>query len=441
MTQQRWLRLLVALMAGSLLVAACGGDDDDDDGAATDTTAADGETTTSDGEAPAGDGVYKVGSLLPSTGALAFLGPPMIGGVEMAVQEINDAGGVNGAPMELVQQDDGTDPDIASTAADFLLAENVDVIVGAAGSGVSLAVIDKITGTPVVQCSPSNTGLQFTTYDDGGFYFRTAPPDNLQAQVLTDLITGDGHTNVAIIAQSTEYGEGFANALAEELDAAGVTVTPSDPILYDAEAGNYQAEAAQLAEAAPDAIAMISYEEGAQVLQAAIAAGVGPATVQWYGADGIQSSRFWQSVDPSNPVAVQGIRGTAPSAAPAGGEGTFRERFAAFRPPGDTIYSGHAYDCVVVAALAAIQAGSDAPEAIQENMNGITRDGEKCTLFADCVALLEEGEDIDYDGAAGPLDFIDAGEPGSGEYDTWQFGADGAVEVIDESIPIAGEEE
>jgi branched-chain amino acid transport system substrate-binding protein len=73
-------------------------------------------------------------------------------------------------------------------------------------------------------------------------------------------------------------------------------------------------------------------------------------------------------------------------------------------------------------------------------MISVTKDGEKCTLFAECVELLEAGEDIDYDGAAGPLDFIDAGEPGAGAYDTWQFAADGSVEVIETSIPVEGEE-
>jgi branched-chain amino acid transport system substrate-binding protein len=433
MKHKRWVWVVALVAASTLAASACG--DDDDGGAADD------ETTTTAGEAPEGDGVLRIGSLLPSTGGLGFLGPPMIGGVEMAVEEINAAGGVLGQDVELFQQDDATDADVASTAADNLLADNVDVIVGAAGSSVSLAVIDKITGTPVVQCSPSNTGLQFTTYDDGGFYFRTAPPDNLQAQVLTDLITGDEHTNVAVIAQSTEYGEGFANALADELEAAGATVTPAEPILYDPEAeGGYQSEAQQLADAAPDAVAIISYEEGAEVIQAAIAAGIGPDAAQWYGADGIQGSSFWEAVDPNSPATVQGIKGTAPSAAPAGGEATFRERFEAFRPGVDTIYSGHAYDCVVVAALAAIAAESDAPEAIQSEMINVTKDGEKCTLFAECVELLEAGDDIDYDGAAGPLDFVEAGEPGAGEYDTWQFAADGSVEVIEASIPVAGEE-
>jgi branched-chain amino acid transport system substrate-binding protein len=431
MKHKRWVSVMALVAASTLAASACGDDDGDD--------ASGDETTTTAGEVPEGDGVLTVGSLLPSTGALSFLGPPMIGAVEMAVEEINAAGGVLGQDVVLVQQDDGTDPDVASPAADNLLADNVDVIVGAAASGVSLAVIDKITGTPVVQCSPSNTGLQFTTYDDGGFYFRTAPPDNLQAQVLTDLITGDEHSTVAIIARSDEYGEGFANALADELEAAGATVA-GDPILYDPEAGNYQAEAQQLADAAPDAIAMIAFDEGGQVLQAAIAAGIGPDAAQWYGTDGIQSGTFYEKVDPANAAVVQGIKGTAPSAAPADGEATFRERFEAFRPGVDTIFSGHAYDCVVVAALAAIEAESDAPEAIQQHMISVTKDGEKCTLFAECVELLEAGEDIDYDGAAGPLDFIDAGEPGAGAYDTWQFAADGSVEVIETSIPVEGEE-
>ena len=441
MSNRRWLRPFAVMAVGALVVAACGGDDDDDDSTTTGgdeatTTAAGDDTTTTMGEMPEGDGALKIGYLLPQTGALDFLGPPMIDAVKMAGEEINAAGGFNGTDVELIGQDDGTDPDVASAAADKLLAEGVDAIVGAAASGVSLAVIDKITGTPVVQCSPSNTGLQFTTYEDDGYYFRTAPPDNLQAQVLADLMVNDGAESAVVLGRSDEYGEGFANALVEELDAAGVEV--GDPIIYDAEAGCYEAEAQQIVDAGTDSVAMISFDEGGLILQAAIAAGVGPADVQWYGADGIQSGSFFEKVDPDDPAVVEGIRGTAPSAAPADGEATFRERFEAFSPGTDTIYSGHAYDCAVLVALAAAEAGSDSAEAIQQHMISVTKDGEKCTLVADCLALIEEGTDIDYDGAAGPLDFADAGEPGAGAYDTWEFAADGSVAVLEESIAVAG---
>jgi branched-chain amino acid transport system substrate-binding protein len=438
-------RFLAALAVVAIVAAGCGDDDDDDDsadtGAATDTAASadTGATTdTGGGTAAAADGVLRVGYLLPQTGALSFLGPPMIEAVEMAIEEINAAGGVNGQPVELVGRDDGTDPDVANAAVDDLLAENVDFIVGAAASSVSLAVIDKITTAGIPMCSPSNTGVQFSAYPDNDLYFRTAPPDNLQSQVLADLVLGDGNTTAVVLGRSDEYGEGFAGFVAEELEAAGVTV--ADTIIFDpSPTAVYSDVAGDIAAAAPDAVVMISFDEGARVIQEAIAAGVGPADLQWYGADGIQSSSFYEAVDPDDPTVVEGLRGTAPSAAPAGGEATFRERFEAFAPGVDTIYSGHAYDCTVLAALSATRAGSDAPADIAAAMNDATRPpGTTCSLVAECLELAA-AEDIDYDGAAGPLDFVDTGEPGAGEYDTWEFDATGAVTIIEESIPVAGE--
>jgi branched-chain amino acid transport system substrate-binding protein len=439
-------------------LAACGDDDDGEESTdttaaadGTSTTAAEEETTTTTAPpieescdtsaAPTGsgatsEGVLRLGYLLPESGSLAFLGPPMICAVYMAVSEINAAGGVNGQPVELVAADDGTDADVASTAADQLLANGVDYIVGAAASGVSLAVLDKITSAGVPMCSPSNTGAQFTTVDDnGGFYFRTAPPDNLQAQVLADLVTGDGVSNVAIVARSDEYGEGFAEFLQQELEALGATVPTVE--LYDPDAGTYSDVGTALAEASPDAVAMIAFEEGAAVMQAGIAAGVGPQDVQWYGSDGIQSSSFHEAVDPDDPSVVEGVRGTAPSAAPADGEATFRDRFSTFAPDVDTIFSGHAYDCVALAAIAAASAGSDAAADIQAQVVAVSGGGTKCSLPADCLAAASGGEDVDYDGAAGVLDFVEAGEPGAGSYDTWEFDAEGAVGVIEESIPVS----
>lgn len=423
------LTKLLALLAALTMVAAACGDDDD---VATDTTAPE------NGEAPEGDGVFKIGYVLPQSGALAFLGPPMIAGVEMAVEELNAAGGVLGQPVELVESDSGTDADIANASVDTLLSEGVDYIVGPAASGVALSVIDKITTAGIPMCSPSNTGVQFTSYEDRDLYFRTAPPDNLQAQVLADLIIDDGHTNVVVMGRSDEYGEGFANLLAEELENLGATVP--ETIIFDQEAGSYQAEAQQVANASPDAVAMISFDEGAQIITAAIAEGVGPDAVQWYGADGIQSGSFGEKVDANNPAVVEGIRGTAPSAAPADAEPTFRERFEAFAPDIDALYSGHAYDCVMIGALAAAVAGTDESGSVADEINDVTREGEKCSLAEACLELIDAGSDIDYDGGAGPLDFVDAGEPGAGAYDTWRFDAEAAVEVIEESIAVTAEE-
>ena len=434
-TRQRGLwRVLALLFAITLVAAACGDDDDD---AADDTTTTAGDTDTTVAE-NTGDGTLQIGYVLPQTGSLSFLGPPMIEAVKMAVEEINAAGGILGQPVELIETDSGTDPDVANTSVDQLLSQGVDYIVGPASSGVALSVIDKITGAGTPMCSPSNTGVQFTNYDDDSFYFRTAPPDNLQAQVLADLIVGDDHTNVVVLGRSDEYGEGFANFLAEELEALGAEVP--EVIIYDHDAGSYQAEAQAIASHSPEAVAMISFEEGAQVITSAVAEGVGPQDVAWYGADGIQSSSFWESVDANDPTVVSGVRGTAPSAAPASGEATFQDRFAEFAPGTDTIFSAHAYDCVMIGALAAAMAGSDAPADIQSEINDITLGGEKCSLAEECLQLIEDGDDVDYDGASGALDFVEAGEPGAGAYDTWTFDDEGAVQILEESIDVSGED-
>ena len=181
MLQKKWLRLLVALTIASMIAAACGGDDDDDDDASSDET-----TETTEAEAAASDrgnvdGELVIGALLPQSGDLSAIYDALSTPVDMAIEEINAAGGVNGTPVVRADADDGTSPDVAATGLDTLLnSDNVDVIVGPAASGVAVSLIDTVREAGVVQCSGSNTSAELSTVDDGGFYFRTAPPDALQ---------------------------------------------------------------------------------------------------------------------------------------------------------------------------------------------------------------------------------------------------------------------
>ena len=93
-----------------------------------------------------------IGTLRPETGSLAFLSEPLVLAVDMAIRDINAAGGVNGVHVTLTKGDSGTDPDIANTTVDRLLTEDVDAIVGAAASGITGSVIEKITTAGVTQC-------------------------------------------------------------------------------------------------------------------------------------------------------------------------------------------------------------------------------------------------------------------------------------------------
>jgi ABC-type branched-subunit amino acid transport system substrate-binding protein len=133
----------------------------------------------------AGDGQLKIGSLLPETGNLAFLGDPEYAGLEYAIKEINAAGGVLGKEVLYSQGDSGdTSTDIASTTADRLISEDVDAIIGAASSGVTLTVIDKITAAGITMFSPANTSPALSDYADDSLYFRNAPADGLQGAVV-----------------------------------------------------------------------------------------------------------------------------------------------------------------------------------------------------------------------------------------------------------------
>ena len=442
MRNSKLLRLMAALLSLSLIAAACGDSDADDSATetvetteapatteATTTTAA--ESTTTEAEMveemfvpPA----ITIGYLLPQTGGLSVIVDALVKPLEMLAAEVTDAG----YEVTLVPGDSGTDPNIASATADQLLTDNVSAIMGAAGSGQTVAVLDKVTGSQVVMCSGSNTGASLSTADDGGYYFRTAPSDVLQGPALADLITDDGGTSVGIVYRNDEYGAGFADVLTAGLEANGLTVAAS--VAYDPETTSFDAEAGEIAGAGVDALVVVAFAEGAQLFQALIEAGVGPADVATYGTDGLKDSVTWDAIDPSNPAVMEGIRGTAPSAAPANGEATFGDRFAAFAPDAPNIFSGQFYDCMMVTLLASAIAGSADPTVFVSEMNGVTAGGTKCTTYTDCIALIAAGEDIDYDGASGPLEFAENGEPSVGTYDLYEYDAEGNGNTFDQLV-------
>jgi hypothetical protein len=237
---------------------------------------------TDEGPAPAAPGAtgepLVIGTLLPETGDLAFLGPPEIASAQLAINEINEAGGVLGNPVRLEQGDSGdASTDIATQTVDRLLQTGVNAIVGAASSTVSLTVIDKIVGAGVVQFSPANTSDQFTTYNDRGLYFRTAPPDTLQARALADLLAQDGNNTVGILARNDSYGTGLSDNLKANLIADGLPEDSINTIVYDPTAANFDSEVQQMTDFNPDGVVVIGFDESSRIIQGLNAQGVGPA--------------------------------------------------------------------------------------------------------------------------------------------------------------------
>ncbi len=409
----RW-QAFALLAAFSLVAAGCGDGDTPTGGDA-------GPTEQGDAAPPGqdqGDGTLKIGTLLPETGSLAALGPPEIAGVRLAIEDINQAGGVLGRPVEVTGGDSGdTSTNIANQTVDRLLSQNVDVIIGAASSGVSFTVIDKITGAGVVQFSPANTSPRFTDYDDDGLYFRTAPSDVLQGRILGEHIIEEGNATVGIIALQDPYGEGLAENVTETVEEAGGEVVATE--IYDPQAQNFDAEVQSLVAADPDAIVVIGFVESARIISTLIEQGIGPDTKNVYTVDGNTTNTLGEGLAPGT---LEGISGTIPGAETSP---EFRQRLLEVDPAlTDFIYAGEAYDAVVVSALAAEVAGSDAGRDIAEVLPGVTREGEKCTTFGDCKTLVEAGTDIDYDGVSGPIELSDAGDPTEASIGIYTFGPD-----------------
>jgi len=228
-------------------------------------------------EQPAEGDALIIGTLLPQTGNLAFLGPPEVAGAKLAIQDINKAGGVLGKDVQLKEGDSGdTSTDTASQTVDRLLQANVNAIIGAASSGVSLTVVDAITGAGVLQFSPANTSDEFTNYNDKDLYFRTAPPDVLQARALADLIIADGNNSVGILALNDPYGTGLAENTKNNLIESGLAEGDVTSIIYDPQAQNYDSEVQQMVEADPDAIVVIGFEESSRIIEGLNAQGIGP---------------------------------------------------------------------------------------------------------------------------------------------------------------------
>ena len=383
----------------------------------------------------ADEGGLNIGTLLPETGALAFLGDPLIQAVEMAICDINAAGGVNGQLVTRSAGDSGTDPDIANQTVDRLLAtENVDAIIGAAASGISGSVIDKITSAPVVQCSPSNTAAGLGVGGDDGYYFRTAPSDDLQAPALADLILADGYTSVAFVPRADDWGVGLRSFFVPAFEAGGGEVVYQEP--YAPESTSFDDIVGDVVSSGPEAVVLASFEEGLQLLRTMIEQGVGPDVIPIYITDGMASGNLGEQVVEGtdlDPGIVAGMRGTQPSAAPASGAAFFPDAFAGYAPDVDTVFSSQSYDCAITIALAAHAAGSNDSADIAAAMVEVTRGGTVCQTFADCAALIDAGEDIDFDGASGPIDFLDAGEPSVGSYDIYEYDADG-TQVVQEQL-------
>lgn len=369
------------------------------------------------GNSGSGDLSLKIGTILPQTGTLAVLGPPEIAGVDAAVVDINDAKA--GITIEAEQKDSGdTTTDIATQSAASLIADNVSAIIGAASSGVSKTFIDQVTQAGVVQISPANTSPDFTTYEDDGYYWRTAPSDVLQGRILGNKILGDGKTNVSILYMNDAYGTGLEKNIKETLEAGGAAVVAEE--IFEPASTDFNSALTSVLAPNPDALVVISFDEIKTIAEQLSAKGFDFSKL--YGTDG----NYGVITEADSNVNIAGAQFTNPGVQASD---DFQSKLQALvtSQGNDALtvfsYAPESYDATVLTALASLQGKATDGATIRDNLKTVSEGGTKCTTFADCAKLIADGEDIDYDGLSGPISFDDNGDTSEASVSIYKYGA------------------
>lgn len=432
------LRLAAAATASMLVLTACGGGDDSDnaDGnnSGDDSTGSSSEITPADEDftnEECADGTtsadtFKVAGILPLTGNLAFLGPPEIAGVGLAVNDINAAGGVGGADAcaQILDSGDATDASVANGSAQTAISGQASMVVGAASSSVTLNIVDAITDAPIVQISPANTAVSLSGYSD--FYFRTAPPDGIQGDALGNQIVNDGNQKVAFLVFNDAYGTGLRDVIQGVVEDAGGEVTyggTDQGQEFPPAQTSFSAEVTAALATNPDAIVVLAFDETKAIIPEL--ANQGWDTSKIYMTDGNTSNYGEEFADGT----LTGAQGTIPGAdASADFKGRLQGWYQSAENTelGDYSYAAESYDAVILAALAAVKGGSTTPDVIQANLAAVSgaTDGEECTSYEDCVALLDEGSEIRYAGPSGVGPFDDQNDPSSAFVGIYKYGED-----------------
>lgn len=368
----------------------------------------------------------RIGILLGFTGPLESIIPHMADGAELAFREISESGKfLGGATITPIRADTGcVDSALAQASAERLIsADGVVAIMGADCSGVTRAVLENVAmamGIPMI--SPSATSPAFTYFDSGGLFFRTAPSDARQGELLAEIVRGRGIESVAVTFTNNDYGAGLSNAFIEAFTAAGGTVTISIP--HEEGRGDYSAEVGSLAAAGGEALMVLGYVDGGtNIIRTAWDLG---AFEQFFVGDGVFTE------DMPNIVGVEAaaaVVGTVPS--PAGEAAENWERVG--REAGiqwGSSFVAESYDAAALLAFAAQAAGEATPAGIAANVLRVANaPGEEIHAgdLARGLEILANGGEIDYVGATN-VELIGPGEA-AGTYREYTF-VDGQIKTI-----------
>ncbi len=345
---------------------------------------------------------------------------------DLAIQHVNAGGGVFGRDVEVAVGDASLDA--AGEARRLVEDEGVHALVGPTSSAASLLVIEAILGeegVPIV--SPAASSPMLATANDGDFFFRTVLSDIAQGPVLARLTRELGFDNVGLVYRDDAWGQGLAAAFEQAWtgDVASVAIAPDQ--------ASYLAEIRGSAIGGARALMVLTFgTEGEVIVREAIEDGLYDRFV--FG-DALRRLELIEAIGADRLGGMYGVSGAHEHGTPAA-EAWEAAMLAEYGAVPELTYIRETYDATIAIALAAQAAGGVEGAAIRDALWGVgSAPGEVVIAGPEGVAralrILEDGGEVDYQGAAGSIDWDENGDLARGAVAIWRFTAEGAIEDVD----------
>ena len=367
-----------------------------------------------------------IGHLNALTGSLSYFGVSHGNAADLAASHVNRAGGIQGGSVVIISRDTGVNPVQGVDAARALVdVESVAAIVGALASGVTIPVATSVTApNQTLQISHSSTAPSITALEDDDFLFRTTVSDAAQGVVLGRLAWEQGYKSAGIMYINNAYGQGLAERFTQTFTELGGTVTASVP--HEDSQPTFTSELEKATEGNPDVLVTVSYPGQAEIyLREALE---GDYADTFLFVDGVKSDDMVQAIGGGK---LDGTLGTAPGAPDSPDRQAFYNAYTltfGVEAPQEP-YLAETYDAVVLIALAAAKAGTTTDSvAIRDALRDVANPpgevvGPGLAGIQKALSLIASGQDINYEGASGPVDFDENGDV-SGPIEVWTVDGD-----------------
>lgn len=377
------------------------------------------------GETAGGPSTVKLGLLVDLTGELGSFGKPWQQAFQLAADDVNAVGGLpGGATIQTVVEDEKTNPEIAVKAAQKMIdVDGVSAILGpTSGPMVSLVALAKRSQVPIISNAAGTISLNTL---GGDYIYRTVASDNSDGLASAKFVLDQGGTKAAVVYQNEESPASVGKTFQQSFESGGGTVAAN--VAINPGSPSYQAEAQEVVSAGPEWIfCACGQQSGVTFLKNLMSAGYSGKILV---AADLVVPEVVDAVGASQMAGIFGESASSDTSIPA--YEAFASEWKASYGEDPGLFTANAYDAMILVALAMVKAGATDGASINAAIRDVAGPGgQVVTSYADGLAALQAGNDINYEGASGPVDFDDSGtvtsaylisQVQSGKWGTFQF--------------------